>query len=53
MREDVPGASGRRCGQAGRTEVYSVDYDQLRDHGTQLVDLRVEFRGIEDNTSSY
>ena len=32
---------------------YRVDYDQLADHGAQLGALRDEFRGIEDNTSSY
>ena len=33
--------------------VYRVDYDALDQHGVQLGSLRDEFRGIEDNTSSY
>jgi hypothetical protein len=32
---------------------YSVDYDELAEHGARLAALRDEFRGIEDNTSSY
>jgi hypothetical protein len=32
---------------------YSVDYDQLAEHGKQLAALRDEFNGIEDNAASY